>query len=61
MSVPCHDDGGDGNTKLLIMISTDLVARSLDVPNITHFINFDLPINGNGGYDAYVHRGGCAG
>lgn len=52
--------GGDG--KLRILLSTDLVARGLDVPDVTHVVNFDLPGGGGGDwYDAYVHRGGRAG
>ncbi|KAL3823511.1 hypothetical protein ACHAXA_010833 [Cyclostephanos tholiformis] len=60
-TVPWDDDGVVRNAKLRIMISTDLAARGLDVPNVSHVINFDLPIDGDGGYDAYVHRGGRAG
>eukprot|EP00904_Undaria_pinnatifida_P008569 jgi/Undpi1/4842/HiC_scaffold_19.g08195.m1 len=44
-----------GKTRLLI--STDMAARGLDVPEITHVFNLDLPIDGEG----YVHRGGRAG
>jgi superfamily II DNA/RNA helicase len=40
-----------------IMLSTDLAARGLDVDDISHVINFDLPNDG----DTYVHRGGRAG
>jgi superfamily II DNA/RNA helicase len=43
------------------MISRDLLAQGHDVPNVSHVINFGLPINGNGGYNADVHRGGHAG
>ena len=39
------------------LISTDLAARGLDVPDISHVINFDLPNDG----DTYVHRGGRTG
>jgi superfamily II DNA/RNA helicase len=61
-TVPRDDDGGVGNNaRLRIMLSTDLAARGLDVSNVSHVINFDLPIDGDGGYDAYVHRGGRAG
>lgn len=45
--------------KLRILISTDVAARGLDIPNITHVINFDLPSDNSG--DTYVHRGGRAG
>jgi superfamily II DNA/RNA helicase len=53
--------GGGGGAKLRIMISTDLAARGLDISNISHVVNFDMPADGDGGYDAYVHRGGRAG
>jgi len=43
--------------KLRILLSTDLAARGLDISNISHVINFDLPNDG----DTYVHRGGRAG
>jgi ERCC4-related helicase len=61
-----HSDGGDDyttqqkeDTKLRIMLSTDLAARGLDISNISHVINFDLPNDNEG--DTYVHRGGRAG
>ncbi len=60
-TVPCEDNWGVRNAMLCIMMSTDLAAHSLGVPNVTHVINFDLPINSNGGYNAYVHRGGRSG
>uniref|UniRef100_A0A7S1FWL9 RNA helicase n=1 Tax=Corethron hystrix TaxID=216773 RepID=A0A7S1FWL9_9STRA len=42
---------------LRILLSSDLVARGLDVPDVSHIYNFDLP----GSSDTYVHRGGRAG
>lgn len=48
-----------GSDKLRIMISADSLARGLDISNISHVINFDLPIDNEG--DTYVHRGGRAG
>jgi len=46
-----------GDSKLRILFSTDLAARGLDVTDVSHVINFDLPPDG----DTYVHRGGRAG
>ncbi len=40
----------DGNTRVLV--ATDIAARGIDVPGITHVINFDLPNIP----DSYVHR-----
>ncbi|MCW3804268.1 DEAD/DEAH box helicase [Plebeiibacterium marinum] len=45
----------EGNLKLLI--ATDLIARGLDISNVTHVINFDLPDEA----EAYVHRIGRTG
>ena len=36
------------------LVATDVAARGIDVSDITHVINFDLP----GGRDDYVHRVG---
>jgi len=48
-----------GDDKLRILLSTDLAARGIDIPNISTVINFDLPNDNEG--DTYVHRGGRAG
>ncbi len=40
-----------------IVIATDVAARGIDIPDITHVINFDLPST----YDTYVHRIGRTG
>jgi len=40
-----------------IMIATDVAARGLDIPNVSHVINFDLPAT----YEDYVHRIGRTG
>jgi ATP-dependent RNA helicase RhlE len=40
-----------------ILIATDVAARGIDVPDITHVINFDMPLEA----DAYVHRVGRTG
>ncbi len=43
--------------KVNILIATDVVARGIDVDNITHVINYDLPES----YDHYLHRIGRTG
>ena len=40
-----------------VLVATDVAARGLDVDNITHVINFDLPMDP----EAYVHRIGRTG
>jgi len=39
------------------LIATDVVARGLDINNVTHVINYELPTT----YDDYVHRIGRTG
>lgn len=40
-----------------ILVATDVAARGIDIPTITHVINFDLPMNA----EDYVHRIGRTG
>lgn len=40
-----------------ILIATDVASRGLDVNNISHVINYDIPEN----YDDYIHRIGRTG
>lgn len=40
-----------------ILVATDVAARGLDIPDITHVINYDIPET----YDDYVHRVGRTG
>ena len=45
------------NKKIDILIATDVAARGLDVPRISHVINYDVPYD----TEAYVHRIGRTG
>ncbi len=40
-----------------ILVATDVAARGLDIPDVSHVINYDAPDN----YDDYVHRIGRTG
>ena len=40
-----------------ILLATDVAARGIDVPNVSHVINFDMPRKA----DVYVHRIGRTG
>ncbi len=43
--------------KLQVLVATDVAARGLDIPNVSHVINFDQPNS----YEDYVHRIGRTG
>jgi ATP-dependent RNA helicase DeaD len=43
--------------KIRLVVATDIAARGLDVENLTHVINFDLPDNS----ETYIHRIGRTG
>ncbi len=40
-----------------VMVATDVAARGLDIPNVTHVINFDTPKT----FEDYIHRIGRTG
>ncbi|MCW8092806.1 ATP-dependent RNA helicase SrmB [Alteromonas sp. ASW11-130] len=43
--------------KVKILLATDVAARGIDVPNVSHVINYDMPRTA----DIYVHRVGRTG
>jgi ATP-dependent RNA helicase SrmB len=45
------------NGEVKILIATDVAARGLDVPDVSHVINYDMPR----GADVYLHRIGRTG
>ncbi|CAK7217324.1 hypothetical protein SBRCBS47491_003125 [Sporothrix bragantina] len=44
-----------------ILIATGIAARGIDVHNVNHVINYDLPSLDHGGIEEYVHRIGRTG
>jgi ATP-dependent RNA helicase DeaD len=40
------------STKLRILVATNIVARGLDIPAVSHVINYDIPDN----LEEYIHR-----
>jgi superfamily II DNA/RNA helicase len=44
-------------SELRVLVATDVAARGLDISNVSHVINFDLPAN----YEDYIHRIGRTG
>lgn len=45
------------NNRIKVLLATDIASRGLDIDNVTHVINFDLPES----YEDYVHRIGRTG
>jgi superfamily II DNA/RNA helicase len=40
------------NLDVKVLVATDVAARGLDIPNVSHVINFDQPAT----YEDYIHR-----
>ena len=49
--------GAFKESRVQVLVATDVAARGLDIPDVSHVINFDLPAT----YDDYVHRIGRTG
>ncbi len=43
--------------KVEVLVATDVAARGLDIPNVSHVINYDQPAT----YEDYIHRIGRTG
>lgn len=43
--------------RISVLVSTDLAARGIDLPEVSHVVNYDLPINA----ESYLHRAGRCG
>lgn len=45
------------NNQIKVLVATDVASRGLDLLNVTHVINYDIPFRG----DIYIHRIGRTG
>lgn len=48
---------GFRNNEITLMVASDVAARGLDIPNVSHVFNYDVPIHS----EDYVHRIGRTG
>ena len=44
--------GSFRNKKIKVLVATDIAARGIDIPHVSHIINYDLPNDP----ESYVHR-----
>ena len=45
------------NESIRVLVATDVAARGIDVQDVTHVINYQLPMT----MDSYIHRIGRTG
>jgi superfamily II DNA/RNA helicase len=45
------------DSRAKVLVATDVAARGLDIPNVSHVINFDAPST----HEDYIHRIGRTG
>jgi superfamily II DNA/RNA helicase len=45
------------DSRIQVLVATDVAARGLDIPDVSHVINYDIPTT----YEDYVHRIGRTG
>ena len=48
---------GFKNNEITLLVASDVAARGLDIPSVSHVFNFDLPTHA----EDYVHRIGRTG